>query len=141
MGRLSASAWERVRAEYEIRGTSKKQLAEQFQVDRAAILRHARKEGWEQGKSHHLVKKIINYIYMLAKFEEESHTLPVPMRRILDAAVAEELEAEGFSKQKVKALMANRYNMVGLDMTAMLAVAKETLRLRRQLYGMIPLGD
>ena len=105
MPRLSATQWEKARAEYEVCGTSIKRLAAQFRVDRAAVSRRAKNEGWEQGKKQHLVEGMLNARRVLSEIEAKSHTLPVTFQRAIDAAVWERLKAEGFRLGVVNAIL------------------------------------
>ena len=95
MARLSAAQWEQAKAEYEVRGTSLKRLAQQFRVDRAALSRKAKKEGWVQSKSQYLIEKRINAINEMALIDAKSHTLPKAFQNVIDAMVWEKLKAEG----------------------------------------------
>lgn len=95
MGRLTSDQWEQVKADYEVRGTSLKELAKRYGVDRAAISRKAKKEGWIQGKSHTLVERKVTAIKEIAQINSESHTLPVTFQHTIDSVVKERLQADG----------------------------------------------
>lgn len=95
MGRLTPEQWDQARADYEVRGTSFTELAKNYGVDRAAVSRRAKKEGWIQGKSHALVEKKVNAIKMLAEVSAESHAMPVTFQYTLEKVVNERLQAEG----------------------------------------------
>lgn len=95
MARLSAEQWEQARAEYEVRGVSLGDVARRFGVDRAAVSRRAKKEGWARGKSHGVVEKKVMAVKALAEADAESHALPVTFRHTVDSVVRERLQAEG----------------------------------------------
>lgn len=95
MARLTAERWEQARAEYEVRGVSLGDVAKRFGVDRAAVSRRAKKEGWARGKSHGVVEKKVMAIKALAEADAESHALPVTFQHTVDSVVQERLQAEG----------------------------------------------
>lgn len=95
MARLSATQWEKARAEYEVRGISLGAVAELFGVDRAAVSRRAKKESWVQGKNHGVVEKKVTALKALAEADEESHALPVTFQHTVETVVRERLQAEG----------------------------------------------
>lgn len=95
MGRLTRAQWEQVRADYEVKGVSFTALAERHHVDRAAISRRAKKEGWIKGKSHALVERKVTALKEVAAVEAESHALPARHQHTLESVVRERLQAEG----------------------------------------------
>ena len=62
MARLTVEQWEQARAAYEVRGISLGEVARQFGVSDVAVGKHARKEGWIQGKSSGLADKKVKSI-------------------------------------------------------------------------------
>lgn len=105
MARLNKQLWEQARAEYEVRGISLSRVAEMFSVDRAAVSRRAKSEGWEQGKSHTIVEKKVAALKALSEVAAESHALPVTFRHTVDTVVQERLQAEGLFAQFDQALL------------------------------------
>ena len=95
MARLTVEQWEQARAEYEIRGISLQEVGDRFGVDRAAVSRKAKKEGWIQGKNHGVVEKKVAAIKALADANAECHALPVTFQTTIDVVVRERLQAEG----------------------------------------------
>lgn len=99
MARLTPDQWEQARAEYEVRGVSLQQVADMFGVDRAAVSRRAKKNGWVQGKSHGVVEKKVSAIRALSEANTESHALPVTFQHTVETVVRERLQAEGLLAQ------------------------------------------
>ncbi len=95
MARLTAEKWEQARAEYEVRGASLKQVAAAYSVDKAAVSRRAKTEGWIRGKSQPLVLKKVNALKGLAEVEVESQPLTVVEKYTVERVVQERLQAEG----------------------------------------------
>lgn len=95
MARLTAEQWEQARAEYEVRGISLREVAKVIGVDRAAVSKRAKKEGWTQGKSHMLVERKVAAIKEIMNVEAESHTLPATFQHTIETVAKERLQAEG----------------------------------------------
>lgn len=113
MARLTAEQWEQARANYEVRGVSLGDVAKRFGVDRAAVSRRAKKEGWVQGKSHGVVEKKVMAIKALAEADAESHALPVTFQHTVDSVVQERLQAEGLLASLDVALAAKAITLAG----------------------------
>lgn len=75
MARLTPEQWEMARAEYEIRGSSLREVARKFGVSDTAVRKKAVMEGWQQGKSSHLVEKSLAVIKAKLEVEKESSHL------------------------------------------------------------------
>lgn len=104
MGRLTLEQWEQARAEYEVRGISLREVAKIFGVSDMAVRKKANKEGWEQGKSSHMVEKKVAIIKAAAEFEKESSQLPRTLQHTIDTVANEKLEEAGYTASFGKAI-------------------------------------
>lgn len=62
MARLNEAQWQQVKAAYEVRNLSNRELADKFQVSEGAIRLRAKEGGWIKGQSTHLVDKNISIL-------------------------------------------------------------------------------
>lgn len=106
MARLTAEQWEQAKADCEVRGVGIKQIAALYGVDKAAVSRRAKAEGWNKGKNQPLVEKKVNALKDLAKVEEESQPLTVVEKYTVERVVRERLQAEGLTAAFDAALFA-----------------------------------
>lgn len=120
LSKLSLETWEQARAEYEVRGLSLGEIAKKFSVDRAAISRRAKTEGWVRGKNHGIVEKKLNAIKSLAEVNEESHALPMTFQATVEQVVQERLRAEGLLQSLSVALLEK-----GLELARQVRVAQD----------------
>ena len=105
MPRLTDEQWEKVRAEYEVRGKTMLGLSKEFGIDIAAISRKAKSQTWIQGKSQTLVEKKVSVVKQLAEVEIESQTLTPLEKFTVEDVVRERLQAEGMLASFDLALM------------------------------------
>jgi len=95
MARLSAAQWEKVRADYEVRGISIREAARKFGVSDVAVGKKARAEAWIQGKSSHLVERKVSALKEIANIDEESSQFSKVEQMTIDKVARERLRAEG----------------------------------------------
>jgi hypothetical protein len=96
MSRLPRDQWVAARAEYEVRADrTLTAIAEQFGVDRAAVSRKAKIEGWQRGKCHGLVERKIALAKENLVVDAETHALGDTHQALVDRVVREQLEEAG----------------------------------------------
>lgn len=114
MARVTPEQWEKARAAYEVRGVSLTDIARDVGVDRAAVSRRAKREGWEQGKNAALVERKTAAIREIASVDGESRDLPPVARMTLEEAVRERIAAEGLLA-RLDATLAHRGALMALE--------------------------
>ena len=112
MPRLTKKDWERARAQYEVEGVSLRQIANEYDVDPSAVSRRSAAEGWEQGKSQHIVNAKVEALSNLAAIEEEKSLLPIESQRLVDILARKELEAQDIGADLKKAILSKSKTML-----------------------------
>lgn len=102
MARLSEAQWQEVKAAYEVRYLSNRELAAKFGVGESAIRKRAGLEGWIKGESAHLVDKNINIIKDIKLLGAQSAQLSAQHQ----AAISDEVQFRLDSDKDMMAIQA-----------------------------------
>lgn len=94
MARPNKEQWTMARAEYEVRGSSLAKIAKTLGIDRAAVSRRAKNEGWKQGKFVPHVDARVEATKTLSRLNEERDTMPPVIKYTVDDVVKLKLQAE-----------------------------------------------
>lgn len=94
MARLTAENWELVKADYEVRSLSNRELAGKYGVSEAAIRKKAKAQGWVKEESAHLIEKKASVIKDLHNLSSQSAHLSSHHIAAIDDEVMFKLQSD-----------------------------------------------
>ena len=99
MPRLTAKQWEHAKADFEIAGLSKSEIARKYGTTPTAVRKAAQKGNWQEGKSSSLILRKTAAIKELSQIEDESSRLTRTEQKVLDRVVRTQLELDGLRRE------------------------------------------
>lgn len=136
MARLTDDQWLEIRADYEVRHTSNRELASKHGVTEAAIRKKAKQQGWIKEGSSHLVDKKTNIIKELHDLSSQSSQLSSHHLAAIDDEVSFTLQNNSDLQ-----LIQNRINLM-VDQVEnpahLLALMSATVKHREARLGKSP---